>query len=235
VCVSLDLTDRGDGLMRAAIIVARRRPPRDAGFGLVEMLIAMLVLSIIVPVAYGAIRNLTEQRASVNHLVESMEQDETAGQTLVQYLHAATNIAPVSTSSSLVAVLDDGYSTTGAAPGGATLTASCTGTATAGVGRLVVSLGPVDASPTSTSTFYVSTTAPSSCAMFRYGNTGEVDGSGSLAWKSSASASTVAVGITATFLPGPSVPTEGAAARLSTLETEIYLQDVATATTVVAS
>lgn len=205
----------------------------DAGFSLVEMLIAMFVFAIIVPIAFGAMRNLTEQSVATNHLALSMEQDQTAGQSLVQFLHTATVVEPSSTASSLSAEVATGFEAATGTAGTALLTATCTPSGTADVGELVVTLDPTGGEPSSTRTFSVETptaTSSTECGLFRYGT----GGSGSVVWSANASATSpvVAIDLSVTFLPGTTVPTEGAAARLSTLETEVYLQNVVTTTTV---
>jgi hypothetical protein len=213
---------------------------------LVELIVTLLVFSIVIPIAFGAIRNLVQQSTNIHDLVDSMQQDQVAGQTLLQYLHTVYSVSSSSTSSSLNANLEAGYSTAAATPQIATLSATCSPTATSGVGQLVVTLTPFGGSSTSQDTYYVEIpqSAPAgTCPIFQFGYVQHGQAGSPVRWAATPSATvpTVALEITATFLPGPRIPPEGAAAEPSTLQTEIYLQNASatpapsTTTTVSAS
>ncbi|HUZ22064.1 MAG TPA: Ig-like domain repeat protein [Acidimicrobiales bacterium] len=194
------------------------------------MIVTLLVFAIVIPIAFGTIRNLVQQSTNVQDLVGSMQQDQVAGQALLQYLHSAYSVASSSTSSSLSANLEVGYSTVTATPQIATLSAACSTTATSGVGQLLVTLTPFGGSPTSQDTYYVEipqSAASGTCPIFQFGYVQAGHSGSAVQWAASPSATapTVALEITATFLPGPRIPTEGAAAQPSTLQTEIYLQN----------
>lgn len=235
---------------RASVRAERERPvarPRgDAGFGLLEMVVTLLIVSIVVPVVYGIIDNLNQSAQNIHAEMASLEQDQSAGNTIVQYLHSAFAIGASSTGQALSATLEEGYSDASATDGVAQLNAVYQAPAASGnAGTLTVELGPFGGSLTSKDTYYVEPPASSS-AIFQYGYTSSSASGPSVAFTANPTAnqlaSVVAVEVSATFVPGLNLNTNSlAATRPSTLQSTVYLQNASgtpqpsTSTTVAAS
>lgn len=114
-----------------------RCPGRDdGGFSLVEMMVALMVAGIVVPLAYGIVRNLLQQSTNTRATMAALEEHQIAEGPLIEDLHAAQVVLGTSSATNLAVTIEDGYSSTTATSGTATLdaellpAASASGTAT---------------------------------------------------------------------------------------------------------
>lgn len=223
---------------RARSRVSSRGDPGEQGFTIVELLVTLLVVAIVLPLAFGLIRNLLQQSQNVGDTIAGVQQDQTAGEALLQYLHGTTVILPGSNATTLDASILAGVGST-ATPYTATLQASLTNSASPnGDATFTTTLTPQGGTGHSIGTYY----AVNSSSVFTY----YYNDSTSTTTSTSTSTSTslpaglaatstptnaqlseiVAVGVSVTFLAGPHVPTEGyQAVHPTTFQTTIYLQN----------
>jgi type II secretory pathway pseudopilin PulG len=87
---------------------ARLRRGQDDGFTIVETVITLLIMSIVVGLVLGFMTNLLQQSTNVRDTMAGVQQDQTAGEGLLQYLHAAIVILPGSNATTLDASILDG-------------------------------------------------------------------------------------------------------------------------------
>jgi prepilin-type N-terminal cleavage/methylation domain-containing protein len=73
----------------------------EAGFTLIELMVTLAVLALIVGLLMGFIVELVQQSTNVRETMLGVEQDQIAGEGLVQYLHAATVVLPGSNATAL--------------------------------------------------------------------------------------------------------------------------------------
>ena len=104
---------------------ARLQGGEDVGFTIVETAITLLIVSIIMGLVFGFITNFFQQSVNVSDTMSGVQQDQTAGEGLLQYLHAAIVILPGSNATTLDASILDGVTSgtnpaaSGDLPGGA--------------------------------------------------------------------------------------------------------------------
>jgi prepilin-type N-terminal cleavage/methylation domain-containing protein len=221
-----------------------RRRAGDAGFTLVELVVTLLLVAIITPLAFGLIRNLLQQSTDVHDTMVGVQQDQVAGEALLQYLHGATVILAGSDATTLDASIDAGINASTQAPDTATLTAVLAEPTSPSLdATFTTSITPNGGAPSNVGTY----DAVASTSVFSYFyNDTTLGATTSAPCSASASAdlptglactsaptdpqlpAIVAVGIDVTFLAGPHVPIEGfAAVRPSNFETTVYLQNSA--------
>ncbi len=213
---------------------ARLQGGEDVGFTIVETAITLLIVSIVMGLVFGFITNFFQQSVNVSDTMSGVQQDQTAGEGLLQYLHAAIVILPGSNATTLDASILDGV-TSGTnpvpqvatfqaelvAPAGPNLDATFQTSMAANGGYCPVppaapnpncrSMNDYDVVNSSTVfTYYLggasvtTTTTPTNAQLSEI----------------------VAVGVDVTFLAGPQKPTEGfQAVRPTTLQTTVYLQN----------
>ena len=206
---------------------ARWQRGEDHGFTIVETLVALLVVSVVIPIGLAFVSNMFQQSQDVHDTMTGVQQDQVAGEVLLQYLHATIVVLPGSTATTLNASVLAGVnsSTPQTATLQATLTpptspsldATFTTSLTPNTGPnawKTTSIGTYDAVNTSTvfTYYYVSSTGLAPLTALTNAELSEV----------------VAVGIDVTFLAGPHKPTYGFhAVHASNFETTIYLQNSA--------
>lgn len=228
----------GGGTFARRLEPARHRRDRDEGFSLVELAVTLLIVAIVIPLAFGLIKNLLQQSQNVHDTIAGLQQDQTAGESLLQYLHGTIVILPGSNATALNASILAGVDPTTQTPQTATLAAVLTNAANPALGAtFTTSLTPAGGSTSSVGTYG----ALSSSNVFTYYYVSPTGGTASTSTPTNAQLSTIiGVGINVTFLAGPHVPTEGfQAVHPTTFATRIYLQNSAGApaptTTVILS
>ena len=80
---------------------ARLRRRQDDGFTIVETIITLAIVSIIIGLVLGFVTNLFQQSINVRDTMAGVQQDQTAGEGLLQYLHGAIVILPGSNATTL--------------------------------------------------------------------------------------------------------------------------------------
>lgn len=82
----------------------------EAGYSLAEMLIAMAIFALVVSVVYVSVSVLTARSTGLTESSEAIDQLQTAEQTIVQDLHAASSwsTSPASVATTLVTALSQG-------------------------------------------------------------------------------------------------------------------------------
>ena len=206
----------------------RIREGEDEGFTLIETLVTLVIISVIVPIVLALVTNLFQQSQNVHDTMTGVQQDQTAGQALMQYLHAAIVILPGSNATTLNASILAGVNSSGTAQtatlqavlhnsGNPTLDATFTTSLTPD-GGVTTSIGTYD--------------AVNSSAVFTYFynnySTTPVGLASTTAPTNAQLSEIVAVAVDVTFLAGPHVPTYGFhAVRASNFQTTIYLQNAA--------
>jgi len=218
----------------------------DSGFTLVEMLVTMAVMAIIVPVIYGLIGNLSQQSVDLHDTMLGLQQDQTAGNSLLEYLHGAVTVLPGSTPTTLIATIEAGFNTTTGTQGIATLEAQLLPpSGTNADASFVVSITPQGGTPAPVGTYYVvntadpftyyyyataGATAPSCGGSTPTTTTNPPDGTGQELVGTydpcAVLGNIVAVGVDVTFLAGPQKPLQGfQAIQPTTFQTTVYLQN----------
>ena len=77
------------------------------------MLVSLVIVSVIIPVALLLVTNIFQQSQNVHDTILGVQQDQTAGQALVQYLHATIVVLPGSNATTLNASLLAGVNSSG--------------------------------------------------------------------------------------------------------------------------
>ncbi|MDA8291340.1 MAG: prepilin-type N-terminal cleavage/methylation domain-containing protein [Actinomycetota bacterium] len=224
----------------------RRARRGDGGFTFIELLVAMAVLAIIVPVIYGLIGNLSQQSVDLHDTMLGLKQDQTAGNALLEYLHGAVTVLPGSTPTTLIASIEAGYNTTTGTQDIATLEAQLVPPSGSNAdASFVVSITPQGGTPHPIGTYYVvnganpftyyyyaaaGTAAPSCGATTPTTTTNPPDATGqelvAVHDPCAVLANVVAVGVDVTFLAGPQKPLQGfQAIQPTTFQTTVYLQN----------
>jgi len=218
----------------------------DAGFTFIEMLVAMAVLAIIVPVIYGLIGNLSQQSVDLHDTMLGLKQDQTAGNALLEYLHGAVTVLPGSTPTTLIASVEAGYNTTTSTQDIATLEAQLVPPSGSNAdASFVVSITPQGGTPHPVGTYYVVNTADP-FTYYYYASVGATEPSCGSSTPTTttnppdatgqelvgtydpcaALGNVVAVGVDVTFLAGPQKPLQGfQAIQPTTFQTTVYLQN----------
>jgi hypothetical protein len=80
---------------------ARARRADDGGFTIMETVVTMAIVTAILGIVLGIITNLFQQSENVRDTMTGVQQDQTAGQALTQYLHSTTVILPGSNAATL--------------------------------------------------------------------------------------------------------------------------------------
>ena len=80
---------------------ARRQAEGDDGFTIMEMVVTMLILSIIVALIMAFMTNLFQQATNVRDTMSGVQQDQTAGEGLLKYLHSTIAVLPGSNATTL--------------------------------------------------------------------------------------------------------------------------------------
>lgn len=229
-------------LSRVVHRASRRDPRRDDGFSLVELLVTLLIIAVVIPLAFGLIKNLVQQSQNVHDTVTGIQQDQTAGEALLQYLHGASVILPGSGPTTLNANILAGVNSS-ATPYTSTLQATLTNSASpnddatftttltpsGGTATNVGTYDAVNSSAVFTYYYNTSTSTSTSTTTSSTSTTTSVSGLSSTSTPTTAELSEiVAVGVSVTFLAGPHVPTEGfQAVHPTTFQTTVYLQNAA--------
>ncbi len=188
----------------------------------------MLVASVVLGLVLGFVTNLLQQSTNVRDTMAGVQQDQTAGEGLLQYLHSTIVVLPGSNARTLNASILAGVNSS-SAPQTATFQATLTppagpkldanfATSLTPNGGTTRTLNDYDAVSSSTVfTYYynnysvtpvvlASTTTPTNAQLSEI----------------------VAVAVDVTFLAGPQVPTAGfQAVRPTTFQTTVYLQNAA--------
>lgn len=209
-----------------------RRPAEDEdGFTIVEMVVAMLVLSVISVLSFAFITNILQQATNVRDTMQGVQQDQTAGEGMLQYLHAATDVLSGSNANTLNVSLLAGV--VSGQPGSDTFTAQLTNSASPkldAVFSTTITQCPISATSCGTPRTVDDFDAVNSNTVFTYyynnysGNTATL--ASTTAPTTAQLSEIVAVGVDVTFLAGPHVPTVGfQAVRASTFDTTFYLQN----------
>jgi prepilin-type N-terminal cleavage/methylation domain-containing protein len=225
---------------------ARRRG--DAGFSLVELVVALAVMAVVVGLTVGFIIGLEQQQVNVDATVAGSRQAQLAAQEVVQYLRAAATptagagVTETSTEAMFPAYIGSGV-TGSPAPSTAELTVQYVpgtgaGSDVSGEGRLQVTFQGSKSSRV-VDTFYVLapnlSTRPPYTPIFRYesydpNNPGQLHymamPAGGITQQCALS-QIVAIEIDASFFAGPSdTPTRGYAVdTASTVDTTIFLRN----------
>ena len=101
------------------------RRSQEGGFTLVETVVTMAIITAVLAIVLGVITNLPQQSQNVRDTMTGVQQDQTAGQALTQYLHSTTVVLPGSSATTLNASILAGINASDA-PGTATLSAVLT-------------------------------------------------------------------------------------------------------------
>jgi len=107
---------------------ARARRAEEGGFTLIETVVTLAIVTTILGIALGVVTNLFQQSQDVHDTITGVQQDQTAGQALTQYLHSAIVILPGSNATTLNASILAGINASDN-PGTATLSAVLTNSA----------------------------------------------------------------------------------------------------------
>jgi hypothetical protein len=218
------------GALARRLEQARAQRGGDEGVTIVEMLVTLLILSAIIPVALLLITNIFQQSQNVHDTMLGVQQDQTAGQSLLQYLHATIVVLPGSNATTLNASILAGVNSSGTligTPHTATLNAVFTNSANPKFdATLTTSLTPDGSTRTSSIGTY---DAINSSTVFTYYYNNVPNGLTSTTTPTSAQlAEIVAVNINVTFLAGPHKPVYGFhAVHASNFQTTVYLQNAA--------
>lgn len=213
----------------------------DNGFSLVELLVTLLVVAIVIPLAFGLVTNLLQQSQNVHDTIVGVQQDQTAGEALIQYLHGTTLILPGSSATTLDASILAGVNST-STPQSATLQAVLTNSTAPGLDAVFTTSLTPSGGPTSSIGTYDALDSTASTPVFTYyynasSTTSTTTASTTTSSTPAGLASTntptnaelpliVAVGVDVTFLAGPHVPTEGfQATHPTSFQTTVYLQN----------
>ncbi len=207
---------------------ARAHRELEGGFTLVEMTVALAIVTTIVGVILGVVTNLFTQSQVVHDTVLGVQQDQVAGVALTQYLHSTIVILPGSNATTLKASILAGINSSDT-PQTATLTATLTNSASPTLDATFTTTLQPDGGNLSTVNTY---DAVNSSAVFTYYYNNYSAAPVVLASTTSPTnaqlSQIVAVGIDVTFLAGPHKPTVGyQAIRASSFETTVYLQNAA--------
>jgi type II secretory pathway pseudopilin PulG len=205
---------------------ARARRETDGGFTLVETVVTMAIVTTILAVVLGVVTNLFQQSTDVHDTMSGVQQDQTAGEALTQYLHSTILIETGSNATTLNASILAGVNGS-ETPQTATLSAVLTNSVSPKLdATFTISLTPDGGHTSSVNTY----DAVNTSAAFTYYYNNYATTPVGLASTSNPTVSElseiVAVGIDVTFLAGPHVPTVGyQAIRASTFQTTVYLQN----------
>ncbi len=191
---------------------------------LIEMVVVVLITAIIFPLVLGLVVGLVEGTADVHDTMSGVQQDQTAGEALLEYLHGTTVILTGSDATTLNATILVGLDSTSTAQT-ATLSATLANSASPKLdATFTTSLTPAGGNATSTQSY----DAVNSSSVFTYYyDTDEGSDLSSTTDPTDAELSEiVAVGIKVTFLAGPHTPTQGfQSVRSTNFVTTIYLQN----------
>ena len=184
-----------------------------------------MVVSIILTLILGFVTNLVQQSTNVRDTMTGVQQDQTAGEALLQYLHGTIVILPGSTATTLNASILAGVNST-SVPQTATLKSVLTPSSNPKFdATFTTSLSPDGVHYSNVSTY----DAVNSSNVFTYWynnyNVTPVTLASTTAPTNAELSEIVAVGIDVTFLAGPQVPTRGFAVRATSFQTTIYLQN----------
>jgi prepilin-type N-terminal cleavage/methylation domain-containing protein len=232
--------------------VSIRRGSSEAGFTLIEIIVVLLVVGLIMTPILSLIRTLVQQSVNVNDTMLGVEQDQTAGEGLAQFLHATVAILPGSNATTLNANILAGvcpsgssYCTSGT-PESSTLRAvlknptNCQTDASFAT-SLTPNEGPNNGDTSTIFNYYAipygdgcaSTTSNAPFTYYYYNNTTTpVTISSTTTPTTTEMEDAVAVAVDVTFLAGPQTPTGGfQSVRPTNLATTIYLQNTPNAPT----
>lgn len=211
----------------------RARPEEggDVGFTVVETVITLFIVSIVMGLVLGFITNFLQQSTNVRDTMSGVQQDQTAGEGLLQYLHAAIVILPGSNATTIDASILEGV--TSGTPQTATFQAELIPPAGPKLDAtfqtsLVPNGGYCPIPPAAPNPNCVSINdydVVNSATVFTY-YIGGASITTTTAPTNVQLSQIVAVGIDVTFMAGPQTPTQGfQAVRPTTFETTIYLQN----------
>jgi hypothetical protein len=215
-----------DAFARRVELVHARRGEED-GLTIVETLVSLVIVSVVIPVALLLVTNIFQQSQNVHDTILGVQQDQTAGQALLQYLHAAIVVLPGSNATTLNASLLAGVNSSGTQT--ATLNAVFTNSANPKVdATLIMSLTPDGGRKSSIGTY----DAVNSPTVFTYWYNNYSTTPVSLASTTTPTnthlSEIVAVSVNVSFLAGPHKPVYGFhAVHASDFQTTIYLQNAA--------
>src|ERR1017187_1652005 len=82
---------------------ARAQSEPEGGFTIMETVVTMAIVTAILAIVLGVVTNLFQQGQNVKDTITGVQQDQTAGQALTQYLHSAIVILPGSSATTLKA------------------------------------------------------------------------------------------------------------------------------------
>ena len=77
------------------------------------MIVTLVIVSLIIPVALMLVTNIFQQSQNVHDTILGVQQDQTAGQSLLQYLHATIVVLPGSNATTLNASILAGVNSSG--------------------------------------------------------------------------------------------------------------------------
>ncbi len=207
---------------------ARQQASEDDGFTIVETLVTLLVVSVVVGLVLGFVTNLVQQSTNVRDTMAGVQQDQTAGEGLLQYLHSSIVVLPGSNATTLETSILAGVSS-GGTPQTATFGAALTPPAGPKLdANFSTSLTP-NGGTTRTLNDYDAVSSPTAFTYYynNYSVTPVVLASTTTPTNAQLS-EIVAVGVDVTFLAGPQVPTAGfQAVHPTTFQTTVYLQNAA--------
>ena len=188
---------------------ARQQASEDDGFTIVETLVTLLVVSVVVGLVLGFVTNLVQQSTNVRDTMAGVQQDQTAGEGLLQYLHSSIVVLPGSNATTLETSILAGVSS-GGTPQTATFGAALTPPAGPKLdANFSTSLTP-NGGTTRTLNDYDAVSSPTAFTYYynNYSVTPVVLASTTTPTNAQLS-EIVAVGVDVTFLAGPQVPTVG--------------------------
>lgn len=219
-----------------------QRSHDDGGFTIVESVVTLLIVTVVIGLVLGYVTNLFQQSTNVGDTMAGVQQDQTAGEGLLQYLHAAIVILPGSNATTLDASILDGESS--GTPQTATfqavqinstnpsLDATFQTSISPNGGYCPVPPAAPNASCRSINDYDVVNSSTVFTYYYNSNSTTTTTGScpANFACTSTPTnaelSEIVAVGIDVTFLAGPHTPKAGfQAVRRSSFQTTVYLQN----------
>jgi prepilin-type N-terminal cleavage/methylation domain-containing protein len=232
----------GTSLLGRAHRARLQRSQDDGGFTIVESVVTLAIVSIVIGLVLGYVTNLFQQSTNVGDTMAGVQQDQTAGEGLLQYLHAAIVILPGSNATTLDASILDGV--TSGTPQTATFQAVQVNSANPSLdATFQTSISPTGgycplppATPNASCRSINDYDVVNSSTVFTYyynsNSTTTTTGScpANFACTSTPTnaqlSEIVAVGVDVTFLAGPHKPKAGfQAVRRSSFQTTVYLQN----------
>jgi type II secretory pathway pseudopilin PulG len=197
----------------------------ESGFTIVETLVTLVVVSLILSLILGFLTNLVQQSTNVSDTMRGVQQDQTAGEALLQYLHGTIVILPGSSATVLNASILAGVSSS--APQTATLTSVLTPPSNPKLdATFTTSLSPDGVHFSNVATYDAENSSPVFTYYYNNYNVTPVVLASTTTPTNAQLSEIVAVGISVTFLAGPQTPKLGyQAIRATEFKTTIYLQN----------